>query len=359
MSKAPVARCFGLIGFFLIMSPVLHADSPEDPDWAKALIDKDMQKISYKSVARGQDVSFRIPVTNVHADEVQITALSTSCGCLSWDENRLSPTGALTLPAAITIPPGQTKYINLRLDTIRHHGEKRGTHGIVTFFIPSRNIFGTTRIYAEGYIRSDVVLQPGSVNFGSVDPEKGAEQTLTVSYAGRNNWTLTSAKFNSPHLVAEIVEKSRANGNVNYDLIVKLKPTAPIGALRDQMMLVTDDVNNPQIPVQVEARIEPEIVVTEANFGTLTPGKPKEIQVLVRSTKTPAKPFKIEKCERTEQDTSIRVKKTDETKVLHQITLTFTPPNKPGLFEETFFLTISGREEPITFKAKGRILDMQ
>ena len=356
MSSVPLLRCFGLIGIYLIAAPVLHA---EDPEWARAIIDKDMLRIQYKSVAKGQDVSFRIPVTNVHPDEIQITALATSCGCLSWDENRLSPTGTMMLPSAIILPPGQTKHINLRLDTIRHHGEKKGTHGIVTFFIPAKNVFGTVKIYAEGYIRSDVVIQPGSVNFGSVDPQKGAEQTLTVNYAGRNDWALTSAKFNSPHLVAEIIEKSRGNGLVNYELIVKLKATAPIGQLRDQMMLVTDDANNPQIPVQVEARIEPEIVVTEANFGSLIPGKPKEIQVLVRSTKSPAKPFKIEKCERTEQDQSIKVKKTDETKTLHQMTLTFTPPNKPGLFEETFFLTISGREEPITFKAKGRILETQ
>ena len=78
--------------------------------------------------------------------------------------------------------------------------------------------------------------------------------------------------------------------------------------------------------------------------------------MIVRYTKVPVKPFKIEKFERTEQESTIKVKKSDELKPLHQLTLTFTPPNKPGLFEETFFLTISGREEPITFKAKGRIL---
>ena len=356
MSNTLVVRCLASIGIFLTAVSTLHA---QDAEWARAMIDKDQLKINYKSVAKGQDVSFKIRINNIHPDDIQVTALSTSCGCLSWDENRVAPTGQLVLPAAINIPAGQSKNVTLRLDTVRHHGEKKGTYGTVTFFIPSKNQFGLATIYAEGYIRTDVVLQPGSVNFGSVSPNSGAEQRLTVNYAGRSNWTLSAAKFNSPYLSAEIVEKSRGNGLVNYDLIVKLNEKAPVGPIRDQMVLVTDDANNPQIPVQVEGKIEPEIVVTDANFGTLVPGKPKDAQVIVRSTKTPAKPFKIEKFERTEQDSSLKVKKTDEMKTLHQLTLTFTPPNKPGLFEETFYLTISGEKEPIEFKAKGRILEAQ
>jgi hypothetical protein len=353
MLKASVVPFLVSILLLVIAVPGLRA---EDAEWARAMFDPEMLRINYKSVAKGQDVSFKLRVNNIYQEEMQITALATSCGCLSWDENKLGPNGALGLPGAIVIPSGQSRVVTLRLDTIRHSGEKRGTHGMVTFYEPSKNQFGIATIYAEGYIRTDVVIQPGSVNFGSVDPNKGAEQRLTVNYAGRNNWSLTSAKFNSPHLSAEILEKSRANGLVNYDLVVRLSPAAPIGTLRDQMVLVTDDLNNPQIPVQVEAKVESEIVVTDANFGTLVPGKPKDVVVIVRYTKLPVKPFKIEKFERTEQESTIKVKKSDDLRPLHQLTLTFTPPNKPGLFEETFFLTISGREEPITFKAKGRIL---
>ena len=356
MLNASGIRSFLSISLILSMASQLYAD---DADWARAMIDKEMLRINYKSVAKGQDVSFKIRINNIYPHDVQVTGLTTSCGCLSWDDNKLLTNGTVGLPAAIVVPGGQSKTVSLRLDTIRHHGEKKGTFGTVTFFDPTKNQFGTVTIYAEGYIRTDVVLQPGSVNFGSVEPNKGAEQKLTVNYAGRNNWTLSSAKFNSPHLSAEVIEKSRANGLVNYDLIVRLKESAPIGPIRDQLVLVTDDANNPQIPVQVEGRVEPEIVVTDANFGPLTPGKPKEAQVVVRYTKVPAKPFKIEKCERTEQDSSIKIKKSDGMKPLHQISLTFTPPNKPGLFEETFFLTISGRDEPIEFKAKGRILEAQ
>ena len=353
MLKAFAVRCLVATGILISCAMVSLADDWER-DWARAMIDKDLLNINYKSVAKGQDVYFRIRVSNIYKEEMQVIGLSTSCGCLSFDESKVAANGLL-IP--ILIPSGTEKTLTLRLDTVRHSGEKKNTKAIITFFEPSKGEKGTATIIAEGYIRSDVVIQPGSVNFGSVAPHQGAEQRIMLNYAGRNDWNLASVKFNNPHLSADVHEKSRGNGLVNYELVVKLKDSAPEGLLRDQMLLVTDDANNPTIPVQVEAKIEPEISVTEANFGTLTPGKPKEVQILVRYTKLPVKPFKIEKFERTKPDNTIKVKKSDDMKTLHQMTLTFTPPNEPGLFEEEFFLTISGRTEPIIFKARGRILD--
>ena len=358
MFKAFSVRCSAVIAVLMFGSSTLPAQQPADADWARAMVDKDQWHINYKSVARGQDVAFRIKVSNVYKEEMRITSLTTSCGCISWEDNKaIAPDGRAVLPAPIVVPSGQERFVNLRLDTIKHHGEQKNKRATITFYEPTKGQVGTATILAEGYIRTDVVLQPGSVNFGAVDPNKGAEQRVSVSYAGRNDWRLLSAKCHSPLLSTEIVEKSRGNGLVNYELIVKLKETAPVGHLRDQMVLVTDDANNPQIPVNVEAKIEPEIIVTDANFGTVTPGKPKEITVIVRYTKLPIKPFKIEKFERTKQDTSIKVKKSDDMKPLHQLSLTFTPPDTPGPFEEDLFLTIAGRPDPIVFKARGRILE--
>ena len=67
------------------------------------MIDKDMLNINYKSVAKGQDVAFRIRVTNLYKEDMQITGLTTSCGCISWDENQ-AVGREQCLPAPIVIP---------------------------------------------------------------------------------------------------------------------------------------------------------------------------------------------------------------------------------------------------------------
>ena len=357
MLNALVVRCLSLIGILLIAASSLRAQIvPVEEEWACAMIDKEMLSINYKSVARGQDVAFKIRVTNLYKEEMLITKLGTSCGCISWDENNAGLLEGGALVAPLVIPSGQERFITLRLDTIRHHGEQKNKRGFITILNKVNGYSGTATVVAEGYIRTDVVLQPGGVNFGSVEPQKGAEQRIAVNYAGRNDWKLISAKCNSPHVAAEVVEKARGNGLVNYEVVVTLKDSAPIGQLRDQLILVTDDVNNPQIPVQVDARIEPDIIVSEANFGDkLIPGKPKKIQIIVRYTKLPPKPFKIEKFERTKTESNLKVEKSADSKPFHTMFLTLTPPDEPGPFEEEFFLTVSGHTEAITFKARGRI----
>jgi hypothetical protein len=363
MLKAFVVRWLTVIGVVLTTASVLPAQflevaPPREEEWARDMIDKDQLLINFKSVAMGQDVYFKIRVKNKYKEEMQITSLATSCGCISWEENRA---GAGQLLAPIVIPSGKEQTLILRLDTIRHPGEHKNKKATISFLntvVGPALGRGTATIIVEGYVRKDVVVEPGSVNFGSVDPQKGAEQRIAISYAGRPDWKLLSATCNSPHLTAEFVEKSRTFGaaaNVKYELIVKLKETAPVGLLRDQVILVTDDLNNPQIPIQVEARIESDIIVSPAEFGTMMPGKPKKITVVVRYTKLPPKTFRIEKFERTRSEDTIKIEKTSDFKPLHTFTLTFTPPNEPGPYEEDFYLTVSGRTDPIIFKARGSI----
>ena len=183
MLNAFVVRCWGSIGILLMAASTLCGQSgPVVPDteWARAMVDKDMLNINYKSVAKGQDVFFQIRVTNIYKEEMQITGLATSCGCISWDENKVQrPDGVMVLPAPIVIPSGQERFVTLRLDTIRHHGEQKNKRGTITFFEPSNGQIGTATILAEGYIRTDVVLQPGQMSLHHVLLFHGSEPNTT------------------------------------------------------------------------------------------------------------------------------------------------------------------------------------
>ena len=92
MSNAFIIRCLTSIGILLTSGSVLPA---QDAEWARAMFDKEMLNINYKSVAKGQDVYFRLRVSNIYKEEMHVTGLSTSCGCLSWDENKPGPNGIM------------------------------------------------------------------------------------------------------------------------------------------------------------------------------------------------------------------------------------------------------------------------
>src|SRR5690606_14107603 len=190
---------------------------------------------------------------------------------------------------------------------------------------------GEVRIPVQMYVRTDVVLSPGSANFGAIDLGKGGTQTIDIAYAGRNDWTIREARSSNPHLEATVEEVSREGGNVSYALTVTLKPTAPAGSFRGVIQLVTDDANNPTVPVLAEARIEGDITVTPENvpLGTLAPGKTKTVNVVIRGKK----PFAIEKIECESDDEAFAVRLPEGEKVVHVLPLTITPPDKPGAYQ--------------------------
>lgn len=328
-----------LVALGLIAFAVTSA-SAQDPEWGSKMLDR--TDIKFGSVAKGAEAAVRIRVKNVYKEDIQITNATTGCGCVAWDEKAFP----------IVIPSGKEIALTLRLDTIRYDGERK-SKATLALFEPSQSSADQVELPVEAYIRKDIVVVPGAVNFRAVDLGKGAEQKVAINYAGRQDWKITEAKTNNSYLSTQLMEKSRGNGLVGYELVVTLKPEAPVGSLRDQVILVTDDANNPHVPILVEASIEADIVLVDAQFGSVTVGQTKTTNVIIRGKK----PFKIEKIERTKSDEAFKVKTPANTATVHSLPLTFTAPNEPGSFEEEFFLTISGREQPVTFKARGRIVD--
>lgn len=313
----------------------------QDPFWAEKMLDR--KDFKFGPVPKGGDVTLPVVIKNIYKQDIQITNVGTGCSCVSWEtRDRAFP---------IVVPSGKEVSLSLRLDTIRNDGEKKSV-ARVSLYEPTLGSAKTVELPVEAYIRKDIVVVPGSVNFGSVDLGKGAEQKVVINYAGRPDWKITQVKSSNPNLAPQLVEKSRGDGLVSYELAVSLKASTPEGQLRDQLSLVTDDANNPQIPVLVEARVEPDIVVADLQFGSVMAGQVKTMNIIIRGRK----PITIEKIERTKADDSFKVKSPKATATVHSLPLTFTPPDEPGPFEEEFFVTVTGRPDPVTFKAKGRIV---
>ncbi len=304
-------------------------------EWAQKMFEE--TSYDFGKVARGADVSHRFKITNKYKETVHISNVRTTCGCSIPKQ-----------PETKTLKSLESTYVEVELNTRKFTHEKT-SNLIVTFDQP---FFAEVKIPLKAYIRTDVVLTPGGANFGAVDLGAGANMTIDVAYAGRNNWTLKDVKIADANLDAKIKEVSRAGGQVRYQIELSLKPTVPQGSLREQVMLVTDDVN-PYVPLLVTARVEADITVAtpDVSLGTVTPGSDKTVNVVIRGKK----PFSINKVECESDKELFKVRLPESERTVHIIPLTFTPPKDPGPFSEEFTVTIAGRPEPVTFKAHGTI----
>lgn len=146
--------------------------SAQDYDWGRKMFDR--TEVRFGSVAKNGDVVFKFNVKNIYKEEILITNLSTSCGCISWQDRDRTP---------IRLASGQTQELSIRLDTVRHQGDKNVT-AFVQLSEPTRGSTASVSIPVQGRIRTDVVLQTNLLNFGQVDQGQAMEHRLNVSYTG-------------------------------------------------------------------------------------------------------------------------------------------------------------------------------
>lgn len=310
----------------------------QDAQWAHKMFEKLEQ--DFGVVPSNADLKYRIKITNNNKWTVHIAGVTPGCSC------------AAGKPSKDTLASGETTYLDVTMDTRRFRGLKE-TKLTVMFDQP---IFSQVEIRVRAFINPDLLINPGAAEFGGI--AKGTDRLLrlAVAYNGRGISSIKEAVCKNPNVAAKLVEIGRAAFNINYELHITIKGTAPLGEIREQVMLVTDDPNNRNIPVLVEARVEPDFVVNPelVNFGTLVPGERRELKVYIRSNKR--QPFAIEKIESEKTAGTFETRIPKESRDMHILPLTFIAPKEAGSVTEEFTVTIFGNPEPVTFKAYGKVV---
>ena len=218
---------------------LLSAQSANAQDWAKAMFDK--TTYDFGSVARGAKVEHRFVIENIYEEDVHIRSVSSNCGCSTPEVSQK------------LLKTWEKAEILVTMDTRKFLGRKDATIE-VKFDQP---FFAGVQLHIHAYIRSDIVVQPGAVQFGSVVQGAGANQSVIVSYAGRDDWKIARVECANPHIEASVAETNRTPGQINYNLAVRLKPDAPAGYIRDQLVLVTNDFDAraARVPIAVEGLV--------------------------------------------------------------------------------------------------------
>jgi hypothetical protein len=155
-----------------------------------------------------------------------------------------------------------------------------------------------------------------------------------VTYAGRADWKIADVRGASDDIEVELTETQRYSGRVAYDLLVRVKDSAPAGYFNEQLVLVTNDERTPRIPLHVEGRVIPEISVSPEPlmFGEVVRGERVPKKILVRGKK----PFKI--VSMTCDDSCFEFKTDDTSSERHIVEVVFAAQCDPGKVKETIHI---------------------
>jgi len=297
-------------------------------EWATKMFESTSH--NFGSVARGAKAEYEFVFKNIYVEDVHVASVRTSCGCT---------TPVIKTPSLKTYQKGAILAI---FNTPKFTGQ-RGATLTVTFDKP---FYAEVQLQVSGYIRGDVVLDPGSAEFGSLDQGVSVERTIAISYAGRDDWGIVDVKSANPHLTGKVVETNRGNGQVSYKLTVRIDEHAPVGYVDDHLVLVTNDQSSTEIPVPVEGIVQAGVMVSPTSLfmGVVRPGQKVTKQVVVKGNK----PFRIVSVDCDSKDFHVDTSAEKNAKELHLIPVTFVAGKEPGKISKTIRIeTDFGETSPV------------
>ena len=230
----------------------------------------------FGTVAVAAKTEFRFPVYNPYTKPMHLQTVRRSCGC--------------TTPIIETeyIQPGQTGSILARFNT----GTFRGKKGATLTVVVDQPFYSEVQLRVDGYIRSDMVFHPGSIDFGKINQGESAEKSSRVLYAGRSDWEIVDVQSNVPWLVPTKKLQSRSGGRTDYLISVSVREDAPKGPFQNEIVVVTNDTKRPRVPFGVVGNVESPLTIAPQAiaFGSLKPGQKIEKRLIIKG----AQPFTIE-----------------------------------------------------------------
>ena len=297
--------------------------------WADGLFEE-LSK-DFGSVPRGRMQQHDFRVVNKTRQQVSISNVRVSCGCVS----------AIALKSILN--PGEETSIRATMNTSVFNGPRT-----VTVFVQfDRPNFEEVRLWVQANARNDFALSPDSLAFGQVKRGTTPTVSVNVTFYGHTGARILSAKGESNYIRSRVAEVKRTEYEVVYRITAKLRGDTPVGKWYTDLWLKTNIVSLPQLRVPLTVDVESPLTISPAflSLGVVKAATESQRRVIVRGVK----PFKITRIKG--GDDSVEVKAPGgEAREVHVLTIK-VKPGKAGALDRTLRVITDLKEDnEIDFK---------
>jgi hypothetical protein len=269
--------------------------------WSDAFFDE--SGCDFGTVPRGMQLSHQFRVVNKSKDNVSISNVRVSCGCVSASALKYQ------------LGPGEETVILANMDSRRFFGFKQVTV-FVTFSAPR---FEETRLNVQAVARDDVSFAPESIAMGKVKKGESKAGKMTMSFTGGAKIT----EISSESAFVQPTFKDISNGaGTAWEIEANLRGDTPPGRWYTEIWVKTANPNFPKlrVPVTVEVETALSTLPTKVNLGEVKAGLEVDRQIMVRGPS----PFRITNITGTDGQIQVR-QVANDAKTVHILTLTLNP----------------------------------
>jgi len=229
---------------FCCLAVALLGDAAHGQEWAKKMFP--VTSHNFGTVAKGSKTEYRFEFRNLYQEDLHVVGVRTSCGCTSPEVTKRD------------LKTHETAEVVATFNTRTFLGQ----HGATVTITFDKPYYAEVQLRVAGHIRGDVSFEPPFVDLGNVDLGKGAERKVRITRVGTTPWEIADVRSANPNFEVVLSQPLKTSAQTVYDLTMRLKPDAPAGYVKGQLMLVTDDPRAPQIPMDVEGRVVAEVTVS-------------------------------------------------------------------------------------------------
>lgn len=305
-------------------------------DWPRQMFQE--FEHDFGTVAKNEFAEHRFQIKNVFNEDIRIQQVKTSCACtdVSLTKNLLKKF--------------ETAELVAKFNTRNFVGQKQAT--LTVIFAPPFS--GEVQLTVRGNIRSDVMFEPGNIDFGSLTQEaltaKTNVQRIQITKFNNSNWRIVDVKSTFPHVGVSLTNPVRVNNQVKYDMDVRIKPSAPAGFVQSELIIVANDFGRmTEIPIKFSAKVASTLQISPEVL-TITSAEPGEVikkKLIVKADK----PFRINDVKCTNSSFSV-VADPEKSKKIHFVNVSFSADQPPGRYEyDLEFVTDLNTETTGTVKA--------
>lgn len=325
------------------ISTVAEAQQPPE-SWAMKMFTQigTVRTHDFGDIALHAEAEHRFVFENLYKEDVEILSAQSNCGCTAVSVSKK------------VVKSKERAEIIARVDTSgKVHTGKRKATITVRFSKPK---VAEVQLQINAFIRSDVIFNPGVIEFGGVSQGKSLSKTVYLQYNGSNfDWRLTGLKKTNPGIRAEAkpVETPRQQNGKTYQITVTLKEGAEAGYVNDLLRLVTND-GNQSLFIPIHGLVLAPLTAKPSYFqlGVIHPGEEVSKNLVIRG----ATPFRIEKISST--DSRMKFLIANQESVVHVIPVTFRADEHSGAFHQEIMIKTSQESMPdIEISVSGFIRD--
>lgn len=330
-----MCRIFGGILFIALLPAITQAD--EGVPWANKFFQpKDPPPIvvhDFGTVPYGTTLTHRFELTNLYAVQMQIMQDPTvSCGCTR------------VLKYTQKLEAREKGFVDVEMDARKFQGSKAVT--IQVRFGPKFQ--STAILQVRAFARTDVQINPGQINFGTVAQGQKPAQAIDVTYTGQQiNWQITGVEAENNAKVKATYQRVQG-GRSAFRINVELKDDAEPGMIQEQILLKTNDAANPVISLPVTGAVQGRLAVVQGGqvrLDTVKVGEESVRNITVRGNK----PFKIVKIEGDGQGLTVKYTPIPDTPI-QTVNVVFAPTQAGELKRKLTFTTDQNESTSVTIE---------